>query len=394
MLGGVDEKPALQKTRSASGSTRTHGLSAKRDIAKAFGIKGDGRIELKRLLRELEGEGVVEKTMRRFHEKGVLPPVAVLQVLKPDNAGDLYAKPLEEGVDDSPRILIIPRKGDPALGEGDRILARLAKVDLDDYAYEARLIRKLGSNPAKVLGVFRVNAEGGRIQPIEKGSDKEWRVSSDMTMGAKDGELVEAEAIGARRLGLPAARIVARLGDPSGPRAASLIAIHQHGIPDTVPRCGDPGGRPRRTRGAERPRRPARPALGDHRPGRCPRPRRCGAGRGRPGPRQPRRLHPLGRHRRRGALRHARAALDREARKRGNSTYFPDRVVPMLPDILSGDLCSLHEGVDRACLAVRMVIDAQRPQTQPPVCAGPDAICGLAAIMRRCRRRLTARPMR
>ena len=56
------------------------GLSAKRDIAKAFGIKGDGRIELKRLLRELEGEGIVEKTARRFHETGGLPPVAVLRV--------------------------------------------------------------------------------------------------------------------------------------------------------------------------------------------------------------------------------------------------------------------------------------------------------------------------
>ena len=52
-------------------------------------------------------------------------------------------------------------------------------------------------------------------------------------------------------------------------------------------------------------------------------------------------------------------ALDREARRRGNSSYFPDRVVPMLPDILSGDLCSLHEAVDRPCLAVRMRIDAQ-----------------------------------
>ena len=52
------------------------------------------------------------------------------------------------------------------------------------------------------------------------------------------------------------------------------------------------------------------------------------------------------------------SALDAEARKRGNSTYFPDRVVPMLPDRLSGDLCSLHEGVPRACIAVRMVLNA------------------------------------
>jgi len=339
--------------------TDNPGLSAKRDIAKAFGIKGDGRIELKALLREMEGEGVVEKTMRRFREAGTLPPVAVLQVLPPDSAGDLYAQPLEEGVDDTLRILIIPKKGDPALGGGDRILSRLAKVDLDDYAYEARLIRKLGSNPAKVLGVFRVNAEGGRIQPIEKGSDKEWRVSADMTLGAKDGELVEGELVGARRMGLPAARVVARLGDPSGPRAASLIAIHQHGIPDQFPDAvileadrAEPVGLKGREdlRGLPlltidpidaRDRDDAVLAEADPDPGN-------------PG----------------GFILWVAiadvahyvtpgSALDREARRRGNSTYFPDRVVPMLPDILSGDLCSLHEGVDRACLAVRMVIDAE-----------------------------------
>jgi ribonuclease R len=334
------------------------GLSAKRDIAKAFGIKGDGRIELKRLLRELEGEGVVEKTMRRFHEKGVLPPVAVLQVLPPDSAGDLYARPLEEGVDDTPRILIIPKKGDPALGGGDRILARLAKVDLDDYAYEARLIRKLGSNPAKVLGVFRVNAEGGRITPIEKGSDKEWRVSSDLTLGAKDGELVEAEAIGARRLGLPAARIVARLGDPSGPRAASLIAIHQHGIPDTFPDAvileadrAEPVGLKGREDLRDLPLLTIDPVDARDRDDAV-------LAEADPNPGNPGgfilwvAIADVAHYVTPGS------ALDREARKRGNSTYFPDRVVPMLPDILSGDLCSLHDGVDRACLAVRMVIDA------------------------------------
>ncbi|MES2542584.1 MAG: ribonuclease R [Pseudomonadota bacterium] len=351
-------KPLPSKDEIRQWISQNPGLSAKRDIAKAFGIKGDARIELKRLLRELEGEGVVEKSSRRFLEKGVLPPVAVLQVLPPDAQGDLYAMPLEEGVEEGPRILIIAKKGDPALGAGDRILARLAKVDLDDYTYEARLIRKLGSNPTKVLGVFRSNAEGGRITPIEKGSDKEWRVAADMTGGAKDGELVEAEAVGARRLGLPAARVVARLGDPAGPRAASLIAIHQHGIPDVFPdaviaeadRAEAVGMKGRedlrdlplltidpvdaRDRDdavlAEVDSDPANPggyviwvAIADV------------AHFVTPG-----------------------SALDREARRRGNSTYFPDRVVPMLPDILSGDLCSLHEGVDRACLAVRMVIDA------------------------------------
>ncbi|AZL59772.1 ribonuclease R [Tabrizicola piscis] len=338
--------------------TDNPGLSAKRDIAKAFGIKGDGRIELKRLLRELEGEGVVEKTMRRFHEKGVLPPVAVLQVLPPDSGGDLYARPLEEGVDDTPRILIIPKKGDPALGGGDRILARLAKVDLDDYAYEARLIRKLGSNPAKVLGVFRVSAEGGCIQPIDKGSDKEWRVSSDMTLGAKDGELVEGELVGTRRMGLPAARVLARLGDPSGPRAASLIAIHQHGIPDQFPDAvileadrAEPVGLKGREDLRDLPLLTIDPVDARDRDDAV-------LAEADPDPGNPGgfilwvAIADVAHYVTPGS------ALDREARKRGNSTYFPDRVVPMLPDILSGDLCSLHEAVDRACLAVRMVIDA------------------------------------
>jgi ribonuclease R len=350
-------KPLPSKEEIRQWISDNPGLSAKRDIAKAFGIKGDARIELKRLLRELEGEGMVEKTARRFHDKGVLPPVAVLQVLAPDAAGDLYARPLEEGVDEGPRILVIPKKSDPALGTGDRILARLSRVDLDDYVYEARLIRRLGSNPRKVLGVFRLGSQGGRIVPIEKGDDKEWRVAADMTMGAKDGELVEAEAVGGRPIGLPAAQVVARLGDPAGPRAASLIAIHQHGIPDVFPDAvmleadrAEPVG----MSGREDLR--AVPLVT---------------------------IDPVDARDRDDAV-HAEAdtdlgniggfviwvaiadvahyvtpgsALDREARKRGNSTYFPDRVVPMLPDILSGDLCSLHEGVDRACLAVRMVID-------------------------------------
>lgn len=351
-------KPLPSKDEIRQWISENPGLAAKRDIAKAFGIKGDARIELKAILRELEGEGVVEKSGRRFREPGVLPPVSVLQVLAPDAQGDLYAKPLEEGVDDSPRILIIPKKGDPALGAGDRILARLAKVDLDDYAYEARLIRRLGSNPRKVLGVFRIGSQGGRIVPIEKGDDKEWRVAADMTMGAKDGELVEAEAVGARRLGLPAARVIARLGDPAGPRAASLIAIHQHGIPDVFPDAviaeadrAEPVGLKGREDLRELPLLTIDPVDARDRddavfaePDTDP---------GNPGG------HVIW-----VAIADVAhyvtpgSALDREARKRGNSTYFPDRVVPMLPDILSGDLCSLHEGVDRACLAVRMVIDA------------------------------------
>ncbi len=338
-------------------------LASKRDIAKAFGIKGGAaRIELKRLLKEMEDDGALAKRKRSYRDATTLPPVSILEVLAPDAAGDLFAKPLEWTADaEPPRILVVTRAGDPALGAGDKILARLTEAEGEgaEYSHEARLIRKLGSNAIRVLGVFRAGSDGGRIVPIDKGADKEWRVARDATLGAKDGELVEAEQAGPKRLGLPAARIVARLGDPSGPRAVSLIAIHQHGIPDQFPDAviaeADaalpvPLGDREDLRGLPlvtidpidaRDRDDAvyaHPDESGHNPGghvvwvsiadvaHYVRPN---------------------------------SALDREARRRGNSTYFPDRVVPMLPDILSGDLCSLHEHVDRACLAVRMVLDAQ-----------------------------------
>ena len=216
--------------------TDNPGQAAKRDIAKAFSIKGAARIELKRLLAELEDDGALEKKKRAYRDPGKLPPVSLLTVIGPDDAGDLFLHAMEwQGEGTPPRILFIPKKGDPAMGPGDKLLARLSEVNLEDREYEARLIRKLGSNAIKVLGIYRKGSDGGRIVPIDKGADKEWRVGRDDDLNARDGELVEAEQAGPKRMGLPSARIIARLGDPAGPKAVSLIAIHQHGIPDRFP---------------------------------------------------------------------------------------------------------------------------------------------------------------
>ncbi|AEI96278.1 ribonuclease R [Roseobacter litoralis] len=335
-------------------------LTAKRDIAKAFGIKGAARIDLKRVLKELEADGHLEKRNRSYQDPERLPPVSVLQITGPDDDGDLYAKPMEwHGTGQEPIVLLIPRASDPAMGAGDRILARLTLVKNDTHHYEARLIRRIGTNPRRVVGVFRQTAEGGRIQPIDKGSDKEWQVASGATHGAKDGELVEAEQAGPKaRMGLPRARIVERLGDPSAPKAVSLIAIHQHGIPDSFPDdviaaadAAKPVGPEGRKDLRDLPLITIDPSDARDHDDACfahadEDPKNEGghvvwvaiadvAAYVTPG-----------------------SALDREARKRGNSTYFPDRVVPMLPDRLSGDLCSLHEGVPRACIAVEMVLDA------------------------------------
>lgn len=335
--------------------------TAKRDIARAFGIKGAARIDLKRMLKELEAEGHLQKRKKSYRDPDKLPPVSVLQVEAPDAHGDLFARPLEwQGEGEAPRVLLHTKASDPALGKGDRILARLTEVTAADHAYEGRLIRQIGTNPKRVLGIFRAGAEGGRIIPIDKGMDKEWRVPAGATEGAQDGELVEGEQSGPKgRMGLPQARIVSRLGDPSAPRAVSLIAIHQHGIPDEFPDAvmaeadaAKPIGLGKREDLRDMPLITIDPAdARDHDDALF--------ARADDDPKNP------GGHIVWVAIADVAAyvtpgsALDREAWKRGNSSYFPDRVVPMLPDRLSGDLCSLHEGVVRPCIAVEMVLDAQ-----------------------------------
>ncbi|MFT5865029.1 MAG: ribonuclease R [Gammaproteobacteria bacterium] len=331
--------------------------AAKRDIAKAFDIKGAQRIDLKRMLRELEDEGHLTKRKSSYRDAEDLPPVSVLEITGIDTDGDLFARPLEwAGTGAEPIILMTLRDGDPALGKGDRILGRVTVAPTESYSHTGRMIRRLDNNAERILGVYRAGSEGGRVLPIEKGSDKEWAIPEGATGGAKDGELVEAEQSGPRgRMGLPKARIVARLGDPSQPRAVSLIAIHQHGIPDHFPdeviaeaaaAVGAPLGNRKDLR--DMPLVTIDPwDARDHDDA-------CYV-----------ETHDNGEMTIWVAIADVahyvtpNSELDREARKRGNSSYFPDRVVPMLPDSLSGDLCSLHEGVERACLAVAMRIDTE-----------------------------------
>jgi ribonuclease R len=335
-------------------------LTSKRDISKAFGIKGSDRIDLKRVLRELEEEGHLTKRKKTYRDPEKLPPVAVLEVSEISPDGDLFARALEwQGEGDAPRVLLVTKSSDPALKPGDRILCRMTEVQADDHAYEGRLIRRIGQAVHRILGVYRKGAEGGRVVPIDKGADKEWMIPAGADEGAKDGELVEAQQTGPRaRMGLPKAKIVARLGDPTAPKAVSLIAIHQHGIPDDFPDeviAEADRQKPAGLKGREDLRhlplitidpadaRDHDDAVWAH----------ADENSNNPGG------HVIwvaiadvAHHVPPGS------ALDREARRRGNSTYFPDRVVPMLPDRLSGDLCSLHEGVPRAVIAARIVVDA------------------------------------
>ena len=336
----------------------------RRDIAKAFGIKGSGKIKLKRILKEMESEGVyggTEKDNQAMQEiDSQLPPVSVLSVAEIDENGDLFATPVDwQREDTPPRILMAIGPEAIPLGVGDQILARVTPISDQEYQYEAKLIRRKEKAQIKTLGVYRLRGAIGRIVPIDK-SGKEWRVATADANGAKDGELVEAVRSGSNsRLGLQRARVVRCLGNPSAPKAVSLIAIHQHNIPDTFSEqvleearisgqrklvehedlCHlpfvtiDPEGARDHDDAVFAQADSDRDNMGGHliwvaiadvahyvRPG---------------------------------------TALNEAARKRGNSTYFPDRVVPMLPEALSADLCSLHQGAKRPCLVVCLKIDSK-----------------------------------
>ncbi|MEM9048549.1 MAG: ribonuclease R [Pseudomonadota bacterium] len=331
------------------------GASGKREIARAFGIKGADRVSLKDMLRELKAEGVLSGDRKAYRAPGSLPPVAVLVVQPPDRSGDLWAHPQDWEDGPPPRVALIPGPKDPALGEGDRVLVRISATET---GYQGRLIRRIGTGPRKVLGVFRRADRGGRIQPVDKKARHEWIVAAGDTAQAREGELVEGEALGRPGLGLPKARVTARLGDPGAPRAVSLIAIHALGIPmafsdaaeaeaeaaQPVPLAGrtDLRALPLVTIDPEDAR--------DHDDAVAAQPD--------PDPVNPGgwlvwvAIADVAAYVRPGS------ALDADARERGNSTYFPDRVVPMLPEALSADLCSLHAQVDRPCLAVRLTLGA------------------------------------
>ena len=332
--------------------------SSKREIAKAFGIKGSMRVELKKVLKELTLSGEIDKNKKSFKNPNQLPSVCILQMMASTSDGDLFARPVDwKGDEPEPIVLMVFRASDPALAYGDRVLAKVSIVQDEQYQYEGRIIRVLKKTPKNTLGIFKETSEGGRILPIEK-SGREWSVKLSDALDAKDGELVEAEQIkGKGASGLYAARVINIVGDPSGPKAVSLIAIHQHGIPHQFPEdVLNESENSNFSVDAKREDLTKIPFVTidpsdarDHDDAVYSHPDKDPSNVGghvlwvaiadvahfvKPG-----------------------SALDKEARKRGNSTYFADRVVPMLPDRLSGDLCSIHEGIERPCLAVCITID-------------------------------------
>ncbi len=326
--------------------------AGKREIARAFGLKGQEKIQLKALLRDMADEGLIDGQKTAFHRMGGVPRVTVLRVVDVEE-GEAIAVPDSWSPDDAsppPRLRLVERGRGSALRKGDRVLARTEEAG---SGWRAHPMKKLPTRAEQVLGVVEIDGAGKAwLAPVDKRS----RNSSPIAElgGADVGNLVLAEPAG--RTPRAGVKVTDVLGDPLAPRAFSLIAIHKHGIPHVFPEdVLSEGELAAKLALSEDKREDLRhlpivaidPAdARDHDDAIWAEPDGQGGFRAvvaiadvsfyvRPG-----------------------GALDKEARKRGNSVYFPDRVVPMLPEVLSADVCSLRSGEDRAAMACHLTIDA------------------------------------
>jgi ribonuclease R len=327
----------------------TPGAAGKREIARAFGLNGPDRIALKLLLRDMENDGLLEAGPgRTLHKAGGLPKVTVLRIVATNDG--TYAVPDRwERAEPPPRVRIVEGKRRAALGLGDRVLARIEQAG---QGWRGFPMKTLARAQEFVLGILRRDAQGFHLVPVDKRARHDLPISDPGE--AAPGDLVLAEPSG--RPPRQTGRIVERLGDPFAPRAFSLIAIHAKGIPhrfsdEVISEAEDAARQPLGPRddlrhlplltidpADARDHDDAVWAAADDDPG------NAGGFRAvvaiadvswfvRPG-----------------------SPLDRAARERGNSVYFPDRVVPMLPEALSADACSLLANRDRAALACHLTI--------------------------------------
>ena len=333
------------------------GRIGKREIARAFGIKGADRGYLNTILKELKASGDVARSGRRVRAPDDLPSVTVIEITGTDSDGETLAQPVPWASDEKPPTIYVSpsRRGRGRMERGDRFLARLKHRG--KAVYEAEVMRRVGRRQSTVLGIFRTTKSGPRIEPTDRRYKSEYVVVDADKSDAEPGDLVVAEVLTGLKLGLPQARITDRIGNADSPKAYSLIAIHAHDIPVDFPQdalvqaqMAKPVGLGKRTDlrdtplvtidGADaRDFDDAVHAAPDDDP------------KNQGGWKLIVAIADVAHYVRSGD------ALDKAARERGNSVYFPDRVVPMLPEELSNDLCSLRPAADRACVAAHLVID-------------------------------------
>src|SRR6476659_678710 len=321
--------------------------AGKRESARAFGLAGQTKSDLKRLLKDMADEGLIDSSPgRAFHQAGGVPKVTVLRVQAVDDGGSVWAVPEEWHAETPPpRLRVVERGRRGALGIGDRVLAR---TEEKGQGFVAHPMKKLARSAELVLGVVKQEGERFWLSPVDKRERRELAIAD--LKDAEAGDLVLCEVTG--RPPRVSARVDAVLGDPFAPRSFSLIAIHKHGLrAEFGQEAIDEAHRVSKQPLGEREDLTHLPIVAidpedarDHDDAIWAEPDGEGGWNAivaiadvsfyvRPG-----------------------AELDREARARGNSVYFPDRVVPMLPEELSADICSLKAGEPRAAMACHLKV--------------------------------------
>jgi len=347
---------------------RAHpGKIGTREIAREFGLKNADRAALKRILRELADDGAIEKRGKEVSEPASLPATVMADITGRDSDGELVAIPAEWDEVESgepPKIRIhVPRRPQPgtAAGVGDRALLRVEKLeerDREGTVYRGRVIKVVDHAKTRVLGIFRALPDGGgRLVPVDKKqAGRELNIAKADRNGAEDGDLVSVDLVRSRGYGLASGKVKERLGSLASEKAVSLIAIHAHEIPQVFSPAAlreAEEAKPATPRGREDWRDVPLvtidpPDAKDHDDAVHAEPDADPNNKG--GYIVNVAIADVAFYVRGGS------ALDRDALTRGNSVYFPDRVVPMLPERISNDLCSLVPGEPRGALAVRMVI--------------------------------------
>ncbi len=340
---------------------RNPGDTNKRDIAKGLGVSGEERRELRLILKQLEDEGVISRVGKRaFARSDAPPPTGVVQFEHVDEHGDLIGRASGKDGLFGPPIIYSGVKGrrnkasDP--GIGDRALCDIEQSR--DGNWYARLIKKLEKRQNNLLGVFEAHARGGRVISTSRKDQRTLVVFPGDHGTARDGDLVRAEEIASRGHGPKRGKIIEVLGQADDPRAASLIAMAQHDIPDQFDDAVIAEAETAKPVKCKREDLTNIPLITidpedarDHDD--------AVYAEADTDPNNPGGWRVIVAIADVSAFVQFGTVLDREAYKRANSTYFPDRVAPMLPEALSAGECSLKEGELRCCMAFEMIFTAE-----------------------------------
>ena len=321
---------------------------SRREIARSFGIKGDDRTYLKHMLKEIEMRGLVRRNGRSFRSSAFVPNRLTVEITGQDADGELVARPIEwheEG--EPPQIILTKNRLKPPAGIGDILIAKIHPVS--KHFYEGEALKRVTAAPNEMVGVFF----DGKILSVDRRFKEAFLLDSSFPSDLKPNDLVIVN-IPELRLRRPIAHFVKKIGKSTDAHAASLISIFAHHLPVAFSEAA-----------LEQAKKAKLPQIGTRKDlrqlsfvtvdGADARDfdDAVWAEKTEEGFHIMVAIADVAWYVRSGS------ALDADAFLRGNSTYFPDRVLPMLPEALSNGLCSLNPKEDRSVMVAEIWIDEE-----------------------------------